>query len=182
MDYWTTACVLLGALAVCDSLWPISIVRDDDGVEVIGHMRGVLLATLVTLGLIGCRSMLTRSTARYVVTAAPIDVGMSPRGLCVAVDPNDPKGVWWWEPGRLGCSSRSTGPSVFHADSAGVAGGPRSSRTDIHLRLQLITGPGDGPRFADVRLALHDGEIRSIRTGMHVSIERRHDLEIPESP
>src|SRR5262245_35185607 len=143
-------------------------------------MRFVLIATFLTLGLVGCRSTLTRSVPRYVVTAAPIDVGISPRGLCIAVDPTDPKGVWWWEPGRSGCSSRSTGPAVFRAEDARVAPAA-SGTTAIYFRLQLHTGPGEGPRFADVRLALRDTEIRSIPSGMQVSVERRQDLEVPES-
>src|SRR5262245_47599573 len=125
-------------------------------------MRFVLIAALLTLGLIACRSTLTRSVPRYVVTAAPIDVGVSLRGLCIAVDPNDPKGVWWWEPGRSGCSSRSTGPGVFRADDARVATRAPSATVDVHFRLQLITGPGEGPRFADVQLALRDTDFRSI--------------------
>ncbi len=143
-------------------------------------MRFVLIAALVTLGLIGCRSTLP-SAPRFFVTAAPIDVGVSRRGLCIAVDPNDARGVWWWEPGRSGCSSRSTGPGVFRGDDARVARA-ESGRTDIYFRLQLITGPSEGLRFADVRLALRDTQIRSIPSGMQVSIERRHELEVPERP
>ena len=162
----------------CTQIGEQPVFRGDNGAEVIGQMRFVLIAALLTLGLIGCRSTLTRSVPRYVVTAAPIDVGIS-TGLCIAVDPTDPKGVWWWEPGRSGCSSRSTGPGVFRADDATVATGGRSAMIDVHFRLQLHTGPGEGPRFADVRLALRQTDIRSIPTGMQVSIERRHDLEVP---
>jgi hypothetical protein len=53
---------------------------------------------------------------------------------------------------------------------------------DVQFQLQLITGPGEGPRFADVRLALRDTALSSIPSGMQVSIERRHDLEVPEGP
>jgi hypothetical protein len=53
---------------------------------------------------------------------------------------------------------------------------------DVPFRLQLITGPSDGPRFADARLALRDTDIRSIPTGMQVAVERRQDLEVPERP
>jgi len=148
---------------------------------VIGQIRFVLIAALPTLGLVACRPTLTRPVPRFFVTAGPIDVGVSRRGLCIAVDPNDAEGIWWWEPGRSGCSSRSTGPGVFRADDARVARAG-SGTTDISFRLQLITGPSEGPRFADVRLTLRDTDIRSIPSGMQVSIERRHDLEIPEAP
>jgi hypothetical protein len=152
--------------------------KRDNGADV---MRLVLIAALVTVGLMACRSTLTRSLPRYVVTGAPIAVGISPPGLCIAVDPNDARGVWWWEPGRSGCSSRSTGPGVFRGDDARVTRA-ESGTTDIYFRLQLITGPNEGPRFADVRLALRNTDIRSIPSGMQVSIERRRDLEVPEEP
>jgi hypothetical protein len=142
-------------------------------------MRLVVMAALVTLGPIACRSTLTRSLPRFVVTGMPIDVGISPPGLCIGVDPNDAKGVWWWEPGRSGCSSRSTGPGVFRGDDARVTH-TESGTTDIYFRLQLITGLNEGSRFADVRLALRNSDIRSMPSGMQVSIERRRDLEVPE--
>src|SRR5215831_19078559 len=117
-------------------------------------MREVVIAGLLTLGIVGCRSTLTQSIPQYVVTAAPIDVGVSSVGLCIALDPNDSTGVWWWEPGRSGCTSRSTGPGVFRADDASVTTRGLTDIIDVHFRLQLITGPGEGPRFADVRLVV----------------------------
>lgn len=80
------------------------------------------------------------SVPRYLVTASPIDVGVGSGRLCVAVDPSDPKGVWWWQPGK-DCSSRSTGPTVFHAEEAVVAASPQAGTADIRFRLQLIRGP-----------------------------------------
>jgi len=145
-------------------------------------VRFVLIAALVTLDLVACRSTPTRSVPRFFVTAAPIDVGISAVGLCIAVDPDDPEGIWWWEPGRSGCSSRSTGPGVFRAENARVARG-QSATIDVYFRLQLVTGPGvAGPRFADVRLVMGDTDFRSIVSGRQVSIERRHDLDVPEGP
>ena len=32
------------------------------------------------------------------MTSSAIDVGVGP-GLCIAIDPRDPRGAWWWEPG-----------------------------------------------------------------------------------
>ena len=75
-------------------------------------------------------SLLTpQSTDRYVVTASPIKVGVVSGALCIAVDVHDQQGVWWWEPGRSGCSSRSTGPGVFHAEQAKVGQPPPNRRT-----------------------------------------------------
>jgi hypothetical protein len=153
---------------------------DNRGVR--GRIRVVLIAAPLALGLVGCRSTLTQSAPQYIVTVAPLDVGVSPRGLCVAVNPHDPKGVWWWEPGRSGCSSRSTGPGVFRGYDARVVTHVQSALIDVHFRLQLITGPGEGLRLADLQLALQDTAVRFIPSGKQVSVERRYDLEVPEGP
>jgi hypothetical protein len=62
----------------------------------------------------------------------------------VAVDPTDPKGVWWWEPGRSGCSSRSTGPSAFRGDDATVLAGHAAPRDlvefAVHERNESLEG------------------------------------------
>jgi catechol 2,3-dioxygenase-like lactoylglutathione lyase family enzyme len=113
---------------------------------------------------------------RYLVTSTAMDVGVGP-GLCVAVDPQDPQGVWWWQPGASGCTSRSTGPQVFHADMAAVSPSPRPEVTAVAFRLGLISRT---PTYLDVRLAIEDGRMRSLDTGAAVALQRRSDLEIPE--
>ena len=54
---------------------------------------------------------------RCIVTAEPINIGIRSSRFCIAADPTDRQGAWWWEPGPTGCSSRSTGPAVFHAEN-----------------------------------------------------------------
>lgn len=121
------------------------------------------------------------SAPRYVVTASPIDVGVGSGGLCVAVDPSDPQGVWWWQPGK-DCSSRSTGPRVFHAEEAVVAPSAQAGTADIRFRLQLIRGPNSAePPFADVSLRLEGSQLHAAATGSRVATVTRHDLEIPEA-
>jgi len=84
--------------------------------ENIDMMCGWLVATLLAF------TGQSRSSAesRYVVTAAPLGVGV-PAKLCLAVDPADVQGVWWCEPGTNGCANRSTGPGVFKAIACGSA-------------------------------------------------------------
>ena len=77
------------------------------------------------------------AAGRYLVTSTPIDVGLGNTGLCVAVDPRDPQGVWWWQPGASGCTSRSTGPQVFHADKAAVSPAPPPEAMAVSFRLGL---------------------------------------------
>jgi hypothetical protein len=145
-------------------------------------MRVPLIPAFLGLALIACRSM-PPEPARYVVTTAPLGVrGVSP-GLCVAVDPTDPQGIWWWEPGRSGCSSRSTGPGVFRAEHATVAAPSQSGAIEVRFRLQLIVGPGSTmPDFADLEILLQDGSMRAMASGVLVPTERRNDLEVPEQP
>ena len=103
--------------------------------------------------------------------------------MCVAVDPADPQGVWWWEPGQSGCSSRSTGPGVFRAGQATVVTRTESAKTEVGFRLHLHGLPGSTmPSFVDVRLAIQDGNMLAAATGAWVTTGRRNDLDVPEKP
>ena len=135
-------------------------------------VRPVLAAFLLIA--VACRSALV---PRYIVTTAPIDIGVRGSGLCVAVDPADPQGVWWWEPGATGCSSRSTGPGVFRAESASVTGsGPAGF--EVRFKLQMHVG---GP--LDVQLEIQDGRIWSASSpDTAVQLDRRDDLDVPDRP
>ena len=113
---------------------------------------------------------------RYLVTSSAIDVSLHIR-LCVAVDPRDPQGVWWWQPGASGCRSRSTGPTVFHADRAAASPSATPAVTAVSFRLGLHSRT---PTDLDVRLVVEDGRMRSLDTGAAVTVQRRNDLDVPE--
>src|SRR5688500_13556002 len=100
-------------------------------------MHGLVLL-LVGLALGACRTS-APSVPRYLVTVAPIQV-LDARhpGLCIAVNPADPHGVWWWEPGPSGCSSRTTGPAVFSAHHATVSARKSSGAIDVGFQLPLM--------------------------------------------
>jgi len=129
---------------------------------------------LLGVSLAACRTA-APSVPRYVVTVTPFNI-VDPRhpGLCIAVDPTDEHGVWWWEPGPSGCSTRTTGPTVFHAHFATVGKPASSGAIDVGFQVALIVGP---PR--NVRLVLHDDGMREMASGTRVSTERRSNLEIP---
>jgi hypothetical protein len=149
------------------------------------RVTGPVIALLICLGVGACRSgsRSTPAVPRFIVSGAPLGlVSVQHPGLCVAVDPSDPKGVWWWEPGRSGCSSRSTGPDVFRANDAAVVTRPDTLDVDVRFRLQLIVGPGStGPNFSDVRLVLRDGRMEVLGSTASVSTVRRQDLVLPDS-
>ena len=128
------------------------------------------------LAVVACRP----ASPRYLMTSAPIEVGGGPR-LCVAVDPSDPAGLWWWGPGRTGCGTRSTGPGLMRGDRGAVAPRAGAAIVDARFRLGLIGLPGT-PDHVDVHLEFTDGDVRVPATGARVAIERRRDLEIPERP
>lgn len=132
-------------------------------------------------GVVACAgaNRATVQAPRYMVTGEPIDLGIRGARFCVAVDPADRQGVWWWEPGATGCSSRSTGPTVFRAEAAAVS--TSGNATDARFRVQLITGPGvPGPGYQEVRLVIDAGRLRVPATGADVLTVRRTDLELPE--
>lgn len=122
--------------------------------------------------LFGCRTS-TPSVPRYIVTATPVDAVGGGWGLCIAIDPADAQGVWWWQPGPSGCATRITGPTVFRADRARVRVATNSSSISASFTLQLHVGT------RDVNLALQDSEMRITNSGMRVPTQRRADLDIP---
>jgi hypothetical protein len=145
-------------------------------------MRAMAVSVVLVLGLIGCRPQ-TPWAGGYIVTAAPLDVAVVSRDLCVGVNPSDAQGVWWWEPGSSGCSSRSTGPGVFHADHAAVAAASGGPAIEVRLRVQLTRQPtSTRPDYADIRLVIENGEMRDAASGARVATTRRPDLELPELP
>ena len=136
-------------------------------------MRSGAVLLLLFVPLAACRS----SQPRYIVSTTPmLFVGPRHPGLCVAVDPTDAKGVWWWEPGRSGCSSRSTGPNPFPAWAARVARSAAGA-LEVSFEIGLMTG---GPRVVTLEVA--GGEMREIATGLNARTERRATLDVPEGP
>ena len=147
----------------------------------LAELRGGCIVGLLASSLVACRPLPPSppSVARFLVTGSPIDVGLGPRRLCIAVDPLDPRGVWWWGPGESGCGSRSTGPGVFNALEAAVAQSTRTGPTAISFRLQThsTTRP-----FIDVHLIVEDGNMRGLESGDRVAVQRRNNLDLPEIP
>src|SRR3954447_8115241 len=130
------------------------------------------LLPLLVLFLFDCATS-APSTLRYAVTATPVDVVSGGFGVCIAVDPADAQGVWWWQPGPSGCASRTTGPTVFAAERASVRASMDSGPIEVNFTLQLMSGP------RDLKLVLQNSEMRVTASGVRVATERRTDLEIP---
>jgi hypothetical protein len=70
--------------------------------------------------------------ARYAVSAAPLNLGSSGK-LCIAVDPSDPHGIWWWQSGTDNCATRDTGPGLMKADEATVS----TDSVGVHASFRL---------------------------------------------
>jgi hypothetical protein len=136
-------------------------------------------AVIAMIGLAACGSRLPPSTAtvpRYIVTASPIDINVG-TAICVAVNQKDEHGVWWWEPGVAGCSTRSTGPEVFPASSATVVSSSNdASDVSFRIPIQSLTTP-----YVDVRLVVSEREIRVVNSGARVLAHVRRDLHLSET-
>jgi hypothetical protein len=130
---------------------------------------------LLSLALgVGACATSAPAVPRYLVTATPIDVlGTGHPGLCVAVDPADAHGVWWWEPGPSGCSTRTTGPTVFRGEDATVVASQGSGVVAVQFRLQLTSG------FRDVSLEWQGGVVHVSGSASRIATARRADLDIP---
>ena len=152
------------------------------------HATKNILVTVVVAVVVGCRSMPIEvtQTRQYVVSAEPIGVHPGPGALCVAVDPADPTGVWWWGPGRSGCSTRNTipgpqqenakGPAgLFHATDAAVVSRDKGATTEARFRMSMHGEPAS----VDINLIIRDGSMRCVSTGAQVSTKQVANLDIP---
>jgi hypothetical protein len=129
-------------------------------------------AMYVTIAL-GLLSGACGSSPRYIATSTPIDVlGIAELKFCIAVDPGDAQGAWTWEPGPSGCSTRSTGPTVFHAVDAAVR--TESGIVKVHFVVPMMIGD---PR--PVELTIQDGKMQAGVSGDTVVTERRATLNVP---
>lgn len=117
------------------------------------------------------------SQPRYLVTSAPLKV-IDPAhpGLCIAIDPRDPAGIWWWDAGASGCKDRSSSMMAAHRASVARATADRD-RVDASFELGLVSGAS-----LHVRLQTYDGRIRDTISGLSVPAERRATLDMPERP
>lgn len=144
------------------------------------RFRRVGLPLMVVVSALACRSNLQPRPAdpRYLFTESAIHVGEGIE-LCLAVDPGDPQGVWWWMPGETGCATRSSGPGLVHADHATVSRGRAGTRSTVSFRLgtHSATRP-----FIDVRLVVQDGRMRALQSRAQVMLQTRANLDVPESP
>lgn len=126
-----------------------------------------------------------QTPSKYLVTGDPIRVHAGPAGLCVAINPVDPTGIWWWGPGRSGCTSRNTEThenakgieALFHAPDAAVSRDP-SGTVHARFRLGLHARPGE-PDYLDIDLSERDGVIRCASTQASVKAKRLDRLDIP---
>ena len=146
-----------------------------------------LVAMFIAL-IFGAGAFAQHARSKYVVTSDPIRVHAGPAGLCVAIDPSDATGVWWWGPGRSGCTSRDTvvGPgqenvqgiaALFHAIDAAVSTDP-SGTVHARFRLGLHARPGQ-PEFVDINLTEKSDVIRCSSTHAAVQAKRLDILNIP---
>ena len=129
-------------------------------------------ALLVVLGL----SAASCGTAdRYIVTTTAIDaIGVSQLTLCFAVEPVNPQGVWWWCPGRSGCSTRSS--SLVQGEVAKVT--PLASgKVETSFQLPMASGE---TRLVELTWAA--GTVRASATGASAVSQQRHALDMPEKP
>ena len=115
------------------------------------------------------------SQPSYIVTSTPLKlIDPAHPGLCIAIDPKDPKGIWWWDAGRSGCTDRSS--STMAAGRASVT--PATTGA-VHASFQVGLMSGEN---LQVRLEAFDGRIRDTISGLSVPAERRATLEVPERP
>jgi hypothetical protein len=111
------------------------------------------------------------------VTAAPLDIAGNGAGICLAIDPVDAAGVWWWQPGPSGCSTSILSPiPVMRAEGARVNAFDDVRSIDVAFKIQLVSST-----YSDIKLTVKDNQIQGIGSNVRVATERRHDLKIPRA-
>jgi len=116
---------------------------------------------------------------RYHVTERPLACGDG-LVLCVAIDPRDAQGVWWWEPGASGCDSYSTGPGVFPGDQASVSVPQPDGQISVSFRLPIHAT--SEPYHRELRLLVHGDSIRVAGDDASTRLQRRSNLILAEEP
>src|SRR4051812_24495652 len=111
----------------------------------IGVMLCALSSTATAQQVVGAVSP---ALTEYVVTLDPISIRSGPGGICVAIDPTDPTGVWWWGPGRSGCATRNTMAQPHQEDVTGLA-------ALFHPIDAVVSRTQAGDTEARFRLGLH---------------------------
>jgi hypothetical protein len=115
----------------------------------------------------------------YLVTRDPIDVGGGPP-MCIAVNPAVPDGVWWWQPGRSGCSTRSTGPDLIPGEGAVVR---QSASGVVHAAFQfrlIVRAGSPEPSVVVVDLDFDGESVHALQSGARVPAVRWNELRVPE--
>jgi hypothetical protein len=130
----------------------------------------------VIFTLASCTSQRTTGPAgpRYAISAEPVDVGGV--RICVAVEPRNTSGIWWWDAGR-DCATRSS--SLMKAEDAAVSQTGRSGQLNARFKLQLISDDPTG-RFVDVSIVLEGDHMAVPATGARCRLTRRDGLDVPE--
>src|SRR5438552_5104087 len=142
---------------------------------VIARRRRRTVFLLLSLAVLACSATSQSMVPRYITSASPIEY------LCVAVDPLQKDGVWWWQSFTSGCATRSTGPGVFKADQATVSHATRStvvitfrvgmhSTTEPFREIHLVI---EGDSMHSHAKRYHNGRSRRVRHRCLRSEERR---------
>ena len=121
----------------------------------------------------------TAQAHRYIVSAEPLHLGVPSSAICIAIEPDSPRGVWWWEPGTAGCRNRSTGPGVFDAEVGTVNRPSPSGVIEFSFRMPLHARPLVDPPFIDLALVIDERGMGPRTSDVRVPVEQRTDLDIP---
>ena len=115
---------------------------------------GLLFAAVVTLSG-GC----AQPTSGFLITDKPLDVGVPPNPICIAVTSDIPPHISYWEPGT-DCSTRNS--SVGAAQVVSVSK-PDPTSLLVSLRIAMHAG------VADVTLRVTPTSVRCVGTGAEQS-------------
>jgi len=109
----------------------------------------------------------------YLITERPLV--QTAGGLCVGINPNEPDGVWWWNVGRSGCSTRSS--AIMHPADAIVR---RVGHTvDVQFKVGMIAQP---PQSLHIIVEDRSARLADLPTPITTPLIERQALDMSEEP
>jgi hypothetical protein len=142
-------------------------------------LRSLLCASALLASFSPVASVLAQGPVPYLVTKAPLAVGVRSMRLCIAVRNSD---VWWWQGGPNGCETRTS--NVVQADRVMITTTQTDRRFTFVLPPTLLpeSANGDGVVVAVVLRAEGDALSSVGPNGViaQVALFERSNVDIPE--
>jgi hypothetical protein len=142
-------------------------------------LRSLLWTSALFASFSPVASVLAQGPVPYLVTKAPLDVGVRLMRLCIAVRNSD---VWWWQGGQNGCETRTS--NVVQADRVMITTTQTDRRFTFALPPTLLSESANGDGVVVAVILRAEGDtLSSVGPNgaiAQVALFERPNVDIPE--